>query len=576
VLLSVHVLMPLVGTKGLLGIGAVLDLALGITLLKSALAGRRMHFAGVAASAVMLFGLIFAFAQLDVMRLASGVYRGNPSTWAKGTEMLHYRDGKTATVALIKGIDGGVTLSTNGKPDAKINMGSGLTADTLLSTRQLERVDIIEIEEQMVAAARKYGDRVHNTFNDPRGHISIEDAKVFFSTRKSAYDVILSEPSNPWVSGVASLFSQEFYKRVNQHLADDGVFVQWVQLYEIDLNIVASIMKAVSSQFSDYTVVSLTDFDIVILARKQGQMGSLNPGFLADPGLAKNLERIGMQRPQDIQARWIGSKRTLDPLFQSFGAPINSDYFPFVDQNAVRTRFMNSSGLELTWLGMSTVPLLEMLAPPNTNRGPLTRTIAFARSKTDAAARTLRTAIIERRYGDAPELATPAMLLPHLMVEACDGTDKEALWIDGLVELAGMLIPESTPAELEPVWARLADAKCFARRTENQKRWLMLVRAVSNRDAAAMTNLSEAILQSSKVSKPSIRMQYALRTAVLGNLLTGQRGKAREVWSSYGSSAFRDPQPPLDVRLMLTLDDPAAYDGWRSLFTSNTPVVATR
>src|SRR5689334_3941232 len=249
----------------------------------------------------MLFGLIFAFAQLDVMRLASGVYRGNPSTWAKGTEMLHYRDGKTATVALIKGIDGGVTLSTNGKPDAKINMGpgeatpdeptmvllgalamaaqpnaknaaiigmgSGLTAHTLLSTRQLERVDIIEIEEQMVAAARKYGDRVHNAFNDPRGHISIEDAKVFFSTRKSAYDVILSEPSNPWVSGVASLFSQEFYKRVNQHLADDGVFVQWVQLYEIDLNIVASIMKAVSSQFSDYTVVSLTDFDIVILAR---------------------------------------------------------------------------------------------------------------------------------------------------------------------------------------------------------------------------------------------------------------------------------------------------------------------
>ena len=76
--------------------------------------------------------------------------------------------------------------------------------------------------------------------------------------------------------------------------------------------------------------------------------------------------------------------------------------------------------------------------------------------------------------------------------------------------------------------------------------------------------------------KPSIRMQYALRTAVLGNLVSGKRGQAREVWSSYGASAFRDPQPPLDVRLMLTLDDPAAYEAWRSLFTSNTPVVATR
>jgi hypothetical protein len=206
----------------------------------------------------------------------------------------------------------------------------------------------------------------------------------------------------------------------------------------------------------------------------------------------------------------------------------------------------------------------------------LTGTVALARAKSDAAARTLRTAIIERRYGDAPELATPAMLLPHLMVEACDGTDKEALWIDGLVELAAMLIPESTPAELEPVWARLADAKCFARRTENQKQWLTLVRAISNRDAAAMTRISENLLKNSKVSKPSIRMQYALRTAVLGNLVSGKRGRAREVWSDYGASAFRDPHPPLDVRLMLTLDEPAAYEAWRTLFTSNTPVVATR
>ena len=115
--------------------------------------------------------------------------------------MLHYRDGKTATVALIKGTDGGVTLSTNGKPDAKINMGPGeATPDeptmvllgALAHGRQPDReecgehrhglgidcahlaqhaparaLDIIEIEAQMVEAARKYGDRVHNAFDDP-------------------------------------------------------------------------------------------------------------------------------------------------------------------------------------------------------------------------------------------------------------------------------------------------------------------------------------------------------------------------------------------------------------------------
>jgi spermidine synthase/MFS family permease len=609
VLLAVNVLMPLVGTKGLLGVGALLDLALGIVLLHHALAGRRIKFAAVAGSAAVIFGLILTFAQLDVLRLASGVYRGNVATFPKSTQMLRYRDGKTATVALFKLADGGITLSTNGKPDAKINtgpgaaspdeptmillgalalaanpkaksaanigMGSGLTANTLLSTPQLERLDIIEIESEMVHSARGFGDRVRRTFEDPRSHINIEDAKVFFSTRKSAYDIIISEPSNPWVSGVASLFSQEFYKHVNHHLADDGVFAQWVQLYEIDLNVVASIMKAVSSQFSDYTVISLTDFDILILARKKGQFGSLSADFLASPGLAKDLERIGVQHPQDIQARWLGSKRTLDPMFQSFGAPVNSDYFPYVDQNAVRTRFMNTGGLDLTWLGMNSMPLLEMIAPGNANHGALTRTVALAKAKADTAVRTLRTAIIERRYGDAPDLATASMLLPHLFVEACDSAAAEEMWIDGLVELAALIVPESTPAELEPVWARIADAKCFSRRSANQKQWLALVRAVSSRDSEAMTTVAEKILENAKAFQPSIRMQYALRAAILGNLTSGKRGNAMQLWQAYGAAAFRASEP-LDVRMMLTLDEPEAYQAWRTLFASNTPAIATR
>jgi predicted membrane-bound spermidine synthase len=610
VLIAVNVLMPLIGTKGLLGVGALLDLGLGVILLNSALAGRRYKFAAVTGTAGLAFASILAFTQLDVLKLASGVYRGNGAVWPKDSQMLRYRDGKTATVALIKDAQGGVTLSTNGKPDARINlgpgapsadeptmillgalalaanphaksaanigMGSGLTAHTLLSTPQLERLDIIEIEPEMVNAARLYGERVHNTFEDPRSHIHVEDAKVFFSTRRSSYDIIVSEPSNPWVSGVSSLFTQEFYKHVKRHLADDGVFAQWVQLYEIDLEVVASIMKAVSAEFSDYTVVALTDFDIVILARKQGQFGSLNTDFLTQAGMAKGLERIGVQHPQDVQARWLGNKRTLDPLFQSFGAPENSDYFPFVDQNAVRTRFMTVNGLDFTFLTMNWMPLLEMITPAHVNHGSLTSTVSLQRPQADAAARKLRSAIIERRYGDAPELATASMLLPHLFVEACDSAAKEEMWIDGLVELAALIVPESTPAELEPVWARIADAKCFARRSPNQKQWFALVRAVSNRNAAGMIAASEKILYDAKAFKPSNRMRYALRAAMLGNLLAGERGNVVQLWNAYGRSAFQSQEPTLDVRLMLTLDEPEAYQAWRTLFAAGTPVIAAK
>jgi spermidine synthase len=610
VLIAVNVLMPMVGTKGLLGIGGLLDLGLGIALLHHALKGRRVHFAAIAGTGGLAFAVIFVVAQLNVLKLASGVYRGNGAEWPKTSEVLHYRDGKTATVTLIKDRDGGVTLSTNGKPDARINlgpgeattdeptmvligalslaahprakvaanigMGSGLTAHTLLSTPQLERLDTIEIEPEMVTAARLYGERVHNTFDDPRSHIHIEDAKVFFSTQNRKYDLIASEPSNPWVSGVSSLFTQEFYGHIKRHLADDGVFVQWVQLYEVDMDVVASVMKAVSSQFSDYAVITLTDFDILILARKNGEFGSLSTEFLSQPGLAKNLQRIGVQKPQDVQMRWVGSKRMLDPMFQSFGAPENSDYFPFVDQNAVRTRFLGVNGLELTALAVNWLPMLEMLSPGPVERGPLSTSVSLQRPKADSAARSLRAAILERRYGDTMESAAPAMLLPHLFIEACDTAARDDLWIEGLIRLAALIVPESTPEELEPVWDRIREAKCYARRPASMKQWLDLVRAVSRRDAAAMVTISEKLLYDAKAFKPSERMRYALRAAMLGKLLGDERGDVRQLWDAYGLSAFSKPEPTLDVRLLLTLDDPEAHKAWRSLSASHVPVLAVK
>jgi len=71
-------------------------------------------------------------------------------------------------------------------------------------------------------------------------------------------------------------------------------------------------------------------------------------------------------------------------------------------------------------------------------------------------------------------------------------------------------------------------------------------------------------------------MQYALRAAILGNLLAGDRGNTTLLWQAYGASAFRDPEPPLDVRMMITLDEPDAYKAWRTLFTARTQVIAEK
>ena len=138
-----------------------------------------------------------------------------------------------------------------------------------------------------------------------------------------------------------------------------------------------------------------------------------------------------------------------------------------------------------------------------------------------------------------------------------------------------MIVPSSTPAELQSVWDRIAEAKCFARRSPSQKQWLTLVRGVSNRDAASMIAASERILASGAGMESSKRARYALRSAILGSLVAGKLGDGTRLWRTYGAAVFTDGAP-LDVRLMLTLDEPNAYRAWRTLFAARLPLLAAR
>src|SRR5207248_2663690 len=108
--------------------------------------------------------------------------------------------------------------------------------------------------------------RNSNAYADPRSHIVFDDAKTFFSTHNRKYDIVVSEPSNPWVSGVASLFTSEFYRYVRRYLEPGGVLVQWFQLYEIDASLVASVLGALGAEFPDYVVYAATNSDLLIVA----------------------------------------------------------------------------------------------------------------------------------------------------------------------------------------------------------------------------------------------------------------------------------------------------------------------
>ena len=113
-------------------------------------------------------------------------------------------------------------------------------------------------------SARAFRPRNERVYADPRSRIVIEDAKGFFAAHRAKYDIIVSEPSNPWVSGVAGLFSAEFYAMIKRHLNEGGVMAQWLHLYELAPELVVSVIKAMGSQFGGYAVYAVGPSDIVV------------------------------------------------------------------------------------------------------------------------------------------------------------------------------------------------------------------------------------------------------------------------------------------------------------------------
>jgi len=385
VLFAMHVGLPMLGLKFTIGVGALLDVGLGVALLMLLKRGdRRLPLLRNALPAVLIIGAVMVTVDISTGVLTSGVYRGGVADAPAGAEVVYYQDGKTATVSVRRHAPpGGQAIATNGKTDASlqldatlpptsdeatmvmaaalaaaykpdlrtaavIGLGSGLSTHVLLADPGLELVDTIEIEPAMVAGARLFGDRVRRAFDDPRSHIQIEDAKAFFAQRRHQYDVIVSEPSNPWVSGVAGLFSTEFYRRVRTYIADDGLLVQWIHYYEFNDDLMVSILKALEPHFGDYAVYSLGNGDGIIVASTTAMLPRPDFERIFSGPTGDDVRRIGYRAPFDVALAQIATRETLAPMLGRSAAPANSDYYPYVDLHAVRARFKGEQAVSFS------------------------------------------------------------------------------------------------------------------------------------------------------------------------------------------------------------------------------------
>ena len=255
-------------------------------------------------------------------------------------------------------------LALGANPQAKraavIGLGSGVTTAALLATPVLQRVDTIEIERRMADGAKLFSERNARTWSDERSHFVFDDAKAWLARSPAPFDIIVSEPSNPWVSGVASLFTTETYERIAKHLAPGGILAQWIQVYEMDGALLSSIFRALGAHFPHYVVYKAGAGDLVVLASRERTPQVDAAWLFKHRDLAALLKASGVASPADIDGRWRGDNRVYDTLLAAYDAPMNSDYRPYVDLNAPRTRFVMAN-FPLFDANLGPSPLLEVL-----------------------------------------------------------------------------------------------------------------------------------------------------------------------------------------------------------------------
>lgn len=593
IIIAVHFAMPLLGLKGLVILGAGLDIGLGFYILlvvvRSPTTRRAFSAGAVGASAIL--ATVF-FVKLDPNSTTSAVFQHGSATALPGIEFPFHRDGKTASVDLLSYPVGVIALTTNGKTDATINMndgapvttdevtmvlagaiplaarpdarnaavigfGSGLTTHVLLGSDSIKNVDTIEIESAMVEASEWFRPRVERAYTDSRSQVYIDDARAFFSARAARYDIIVSEPSHPWVSGVSNLYSSEFYALVKNHLTDSGVFVQWLHMKKINPVLVASVIGALSSEFSHFAIYNSNERDILILAANGGELALNFQRVFEVPALALELKRIGVRHEQDFSARKLGNARLINSYYGSISTSRNSDYFPLLDLNAFRAQYLGHTAAELFTLRNSPLPVVEMLSPGRSLRGA---TRVSPDSPVDSLRATHTATLLRDYYIGRTELDIDSLPLDvrdlvtttESLIRDCSAErDSEAL-ISHINVIANQMTSFLQPQELARIWRRFERVACTRDWSPHLQRWFSLVKAVSARDARRMAALSKQLLESGEDASHARRMRYLVATSMLGHLSIGDRNSAMQSWLKYGSPEMESGEFQAVMRLLIT------------------------
>jgi spermidine synthase len=357
------VLLPWLGIRESIILGAFINLAIGYLLILADPhpgRARRLVFGSMATATMLLLAL--RLPKWDPRILTSGVtvyasrYENLPTDSLRLEEMrqdevLYYREGLTATVSVHRPHKDYLYLKTNGKtdgsfgdsltmlltgyipmflkPDAKdvaiIGLGTGMTVKAV-GAFPVQSIKVLEIEPAMAEAAAFFEKKIGAILRDPRLRIIPSDGRNYMLATAQLYDLIISEPSNPWIAGIASLFTREFYAVAQQKLKPGGIFAQWIHVYSMSPDDFRMVLRTFAEAFPYLSVWNMQESDFLLI-------GSSTPLaldyprarkiFAANPTIRADFLPLGITDPYALRGFYRMSRKEL--LSFAEDADLNTD-----------------------------------------------------------------------------------------------------------------------------------------------------------------------------------------------------------------------------------------------------------
>ena len=399
-------IIPMLGIQRSIVASIMVNLAIAVALLLAG-EGRRSRGRLLAAALCVAAacGVLALRPEWNVLLMNSGVYqyaasmeprdltrKGFYEYTEKHFDLRYYKEGVVATVMVAgEQTTNDVWLSVNGKIDASsygdlqtqllsghlpallaenledvavIGYASGITVGAV-TQYPIKSLTAVEIEPAIIEASNQFKEHNHDPLSDPRVNVVTADGRNYLLVTRDKYDVIISEPSNPWMTVASNLFTKEFFEAGRDRLKPGGIFCQWLQLYGMQPSDLQALARTFASVFPNVIVFNtILDSDLILLGAEEPIVFDVESlrRKMSSLDIALDLGRVHVYGPHDLLSYFLHGTKELR-AFAGEG-PLNTDDNALIEFHAPRSLHFETRRENQNLLYKHTADPVEYMEPP--------------------------------------------------------------------------------------------------------------------------------------------------------------------------------------------------------------------